>query len=298
MCNFCDEKGLPCLLCGAATMRHQFDRGRCGYCASANRPPREWPVFRFCPYCGRELKELHSEESEKEKQEEQEMRTNHKWTCAEEKLLVDSIREGCSRADICDRLGLSESVVYNQYRKMREDDKTLPLFPRGERVKPVSKSEAAGEDRPENGEAATAEACGLNLLEQEMADIIAENKETIETLRRELDVEREARAEDGRAYQKKIEQLSEENAAKDKTIAKVYGDLESAYKQRDKALENLELAISAAETPEDEWATPEEELASMQLDKEDLTNMVHARDELIVSMARAIFLGPKEVILA
>lgn len=61
-CEFCDERCLPCLLRGAATMRHKFDRGRCGKCASANRPPREWPVFRFCPYCGRDLGNKTSEE--------------------------------------------------------------------------------------------------------------------------------------------------------------------------------------------------------------------------------------------
>lgn len=47
MCQYCDEKALPCLMCGRACMEYQMDRTRCRGCATAHRSPDVWPVFRF-----------------------------------------------------------------------------------------------------------------------------------------------------------------------------------------------------------------------------------------------------------
>lgn len=67
MCQYCDEKALPCLMCGRACMEYQLDRTRCRRCATEHRPPDVWPVFRFCPYCGRDLEKNENENQKKEK---------------------------------------------------------------------------------------------------------------------------------------------------------------------------------------------------------------------------------------
>lgn len=336
-CKFCDERGLPCLLCGQAIMRYQFDRSRCGNCAQANRPPREWSIFCFCPYCGRKLTKQHSEEPEDEKQEDENiMRKNHKWTVAEERLLVESIREGCSRADLCDKLGLEESVVYNHYRAMRASDKSLPLFPRAEKQDAAQRDDgehgkivvappwessmvrrADGETMPEAEE----KKAELNPLEQEMADIIAENNATIEGLREALAVEEAARAEEAAAYQREINKLIAQRDGlqgaadgyvaeiheKDEALKKAYGELDRARIERDEA-QALVRALESSDV--DEWASPEEEsalasgiiesmhkeLISAQDETVALTERIHERDEVIFSMAKAIFLGTKAVI--
>ena len=64
MCQYCDERGLPCLMCGRACMEYQMDRSRCGSCAHTNRPPKIWPVFEYCPYCGRDLSIKNIKENE------------------------------------------------------------------------------------------------------------------------------------------------------------------------------------------------------------------------------------------
>ena len=244
------------------------------------------------------------------------MMGKHKWTSGEEKLLVDSILAGCSRADICDKLGLSESVVYNHYRAMRATDKTLPMFPRAEKTVVVSEDQA----EPHETKAKKVE---LNPLEKEMADIITENNVTIENLRIDLETEQEARELEAAAYRNEVKRLTDqvtslkgtvsaqgdELAAKDKLIKKVYGDLDRARIERDEAQNLLRLQ---RENDETEWATPEEEralangiidaqrkeLASALDEAANLSDMLHERDEVIFAMAKAIFLGPKEVLLA
>lgn len=341
-CEFCDEKGLPCLLCGAATMRYQFDRGRCGNCASANRPPREWPVFRFCPYCGRELGNKTSEETEEEKQEETEME-RYIWTADQDEVIRGMILEGKTVADICDRMGCTDTQLKNHVAVVRRRD---PSFPtqcgkvKGERFVLASSEDAAvmsgepGQIVPGFADEGTVEPivelskteekkADLNPLEKQMADIIAEQKETIDNLRVDLETEQEARELEAAAYRNETKRLTDlvnslqgtvsaqgdELAAKDKLIKKVYGDLDRARIERDEAQNLLRLQ---RENDAIEWATPEEEralangiidaqrkeLASALDEAANQSDMLHERDEVIFAMAKAIFLGPKEVLLA
>ena len=341
MCKYCDEKGLPCLLCGAATMRHQFDRGRCGGCANANRPPREWPVFRFCPYCGRDLGNT-SEETEGEKQEEKEME-RYIWTADQDEVIRGMILEGKTVADICDRMGCTDTQLKNHVAVVRRRDPSFPTLcgeVKGERFVLASSEDAAvmsgepGQIIVEPADEGTVEPivepskaeekkADLNPLEKQMADIIAEQKETIDNLRVELETEQEARELEAAAYRNETKRLTDlvnslkgtvsaqgdELAAKDKLIEKVYGDLDRARIERDEAQNLLRLQ---RENDETEWATPEEEralangvidaqrkeLASALDEAANLSDMLHERDEVIFAMAKAIFLGPKEVILA
>lgn len=341
MCKFCDEKGLPCLLCGEATMRYQFDRRRCGSCANANRPPREWPVFRFCPYCGRDLGNKTSEETEEEKQEDKEME-RYIWTADQDEVIRGMILEGKTVADICDRMGCTDTQLKNHVAVVRRRDPSFPTLcgeVKGERFV-LASSEAAevlsGEPRQiivEPADEGTVEPieepetqekkAELNPLEKEMGDIIAEQKETIDNLRVELETEQEARNLEAEAYRNEIKRLQDlvnalrgtvsaqgdELAAKDKLIKKVYGDLDRARIERDEAQNLLRLQ---QENDETEWATPEEEralangiidaqrkeLASALDEAANLSDMLHERDEVIFAMAKAIFMGPKEVLLA
>ena len=342
MCKFCDGKGLPCLLCGAATMRHQFDRGRCGSCASAKRPPREWPVFRFCPYCGRDLGNKTSEDTEEEKQEEKEME-RYKWTADQDEVIRGMILEGKTVADICDRMGCTDTQLKNHVAVVRRRDPSFPTLcgeVKGERFV-LASAEAAAVMSGEPGQimvepadegavepiVETTEAeekkASLNPLEKEMGDIIAEQKETIDNLRVELETEQEARELEEAAYRNEIKRLTDlvdslkgtvsaqgdEMAAKDKLIEKVYGDMDRARIERDEAQNLLRLQ---RENDATEWATPEEEralangimdaqrkeLASALDEVANLSDMLHERDEVIFAMAKAIFLGPKEVLLA
>lgn len=319
MCEFCDEKGLPCLLCGAATMRHQFDRGRCGSCASANRPPREWPVFRFCPYCGRDLGNKTSEETEEEKQEEKEME-RYKWTADQDEVIRGMILEGKTVADICDRMGCTDTQLKNHVAVVRRRDQSFPTLcgeVKGERFV-LASSEAAevlsGEPRQIMVEPAdegavepiveTTEAeekkASLNPLEKEMGDIVAEQKETIDNLRVELETEQEARELEAAAYRNEIKRLTDlvdslkgtvsaqvdEMAAKDKLIKKLYEERDEARRGRDEAT-RIDLLHDA-----------HDQLRDVMDEVVDLKAEVHDRDELIVAMAKAIFLGKKEVLPA
>lgn len=318
MCKYCDEKGLPCLLCGAATMRHQFDRGRCGGCANANRPPREWPVFRFCPYCGRDLGNT-SEETEGEKQEEKEME-RYIWTADQDEVIRGMILEGKTVADICDRMGCTDTQLKNHVAVVRRRDPSFPTLcgeVKGERFV-LASSEAAevmsGEPRQivmgpadegtvepivETTEDEEKKA-SLNPLEKEMGDIIAEQKETIDNLRVELETEQEARKLEEAAYRNEVKRLTglvnslkgtvsaqgDEMAAKDKLIKKIYADLDEARRGRDEA------------TRSDLLSDAHDQLRDVKDEVMELNAEVHKRDELIVAMAKAIFLGEKEVLLA
>lgn len=339
-CEFCDVRGRPCLLCGAATMRHQFDRGRCGSCASANRPPREWPVFRFCPYCGRDLGNKTSEKAEGEKQEDKEME-RYTWTADQDEVIRGMILEGKTVADICDRMGCTDTQLKNHVSVVRRRDPSFPTLcgeVKGERFVLASSEDTAvlsGEPRQivmepaDEGtvepieESETQKKAELNPLEKQMADIIAEQKETIDNMRVELETEQEARDLEAEAYRNEIKRLTDlvnalrgtvsaqgdELAAKDKLIKKVYGDLDRARIERDETQNLLRLQ---RENDETEWATPEEErafangiidaqrkeLASALDEAANLSDMLHERDEVIFAMAKAIFLGPKEVLLA
>lgn len=318
MCKYCDEKGLPCLMCGAATMRHQFNRGRCGSCASANRPPREWPVFRFCPYCGRDLGNKTSEETEEEKQEEKEME-RYIWTADQDEVIRGMILEGKTVADICDRMGCTDTQLKNHVEVVRRRDPSFPTMcgkVKGERfvlasaeaaavlsgepkqiiVEPADEGTVEPIEEPETQE----KKAELNPLEKQMADIITEQKKTIEDLRVELETEQESRELEAEAYRNEIKRLQDlvnslkgtvsaqgdELAAKDKLIKKLYEDLDEARGGRDEA------------TRIDLLRDEQDQLHDVMDQVMDLNAEVHERDELIVAMAKAIFLGEKEVLLA
>lgn len=276
-------------------MRHQFDRGRCGSCANAKRPPREWPVFRFCPYCGRDLGNKTSEETEEEKQEDKEME-RYIWTADQDEVIRGMILEGKTVADICDRMGCTDTQLKNHVAVVRRRDPSFPTLcgeVKGERFVLASSEDAAvmsgdpGQivvgpadegmvepiEEPTEAEEKKAE---LNPLEKEMADIIVENNKTIEALRHELSVEKEARAEEGKACRDEIYRLKEACLAKDEELDKLRNtsdnlrDILNRKKERDEAMERERDDVAR------------------------LKYMVRERNEVVYQMAKAIFLGLKE----
>jgi small-conductance mechanosensitive channel len=133
-----------------------------------------------------------------------------------------------------------------------------------------------------------------------MGDIIAEQKETIDNLRAELETEQEARDLEAAAYRNEVKRLTDlvnslkgtvsaqgdEMAAKDKLIKKLYADLDEARKGRDE-----ETGIDLLRDAQDQLHDVMEEVMALNAE-------VRKKDELIAAMAKAIFLGEKEVILA
>ena len=299
-------------------MRHQFDRGRCGGCANVNRPPREWPVFRFCPYCGRDLGNKTSKETEEEKQEEKEME-RYTWTADQDEVIRGMILEGKTVADICDRMGCTDTQLKNHVAVVRRRDQSFPTLcgaVKGERFV-LASAEAAAVMSGEPGQIVLGSAdegtvepieepktqekkAELNPLEKQMADIIAEQKATIDNMRVELETEQEARKLEAAAYRNEIKRLTDqinalkgtvsaqvdELAAKDKLIKKLYEERDEARGERDEATRN------------DLLRDAHDQLRDVMDHVMDLNAEVHKRDELIVAMAKAIFLGEKEVLLA
>ena len=267
----------------------------------------------------------------------------YKWTADQDEVIRGMILEGKTVADICDRMGCTDTQLKNHVAVVRRRDQSFPTLcgeVKGERFV-LASSEAAevlsGEPRQivvgpadegtvepivETTEAEEKKV-ELNPLEKEMADSITENNATIENLRIELETEKESREMEAEPYRNEINRLQDrvnalkakvseqgdELAAKDKLIEKVYGDLDRARIERDEAQNLLRLQRENEAT---EWATPEEEralangimdaqrkeLASALDEAENLSDMLHERDEVIFAMAKAIFLGPKEVIIA
>lgn len=115
MCQYCDEKALPCLMCGRACMEYQLDRKRCRECAVAHRPPDVWPVFRFCPYCGRDLEK---NENENQKQGEEEM-ARLIWTKEMDETVRMMEADGASVAEICEALGIEETQLKTRIYNLR-----------------------------------------------------------------------------------------------------------------------------------------------------------------------------------
>lgn len=161
MCKFCDERGLPCLMCGRACMTYNFDRTRRGRCAHGKRPPAEFPVFKFCPYCGRQLNEETSQNQEKEKDEEDDMEV-YEWTDEKVERLKELVRAGRSRTELAAVFGCNSKCIDNKLTSLRKKDPTLPG---GHRKK--GNAEAEPSTAPEKeGE--------LNELEQTLAEVVTE----------------------------------------------------------------------------------------------------------------------------
>jgi len=184
MCEFCDERGLPCLLCGRVTMAHKMDRERCGGRKQTNRPPREWPIFRFCPYCGREL-ELKNQGNNDEEGEEDTMKEKYTWTKELDYTARTMLEEGAPVEDICDKLGCTDDQLYRHIYTMRNKDRTYPKWPKkhgpvpAEAAEPAEESGPSGTPVPTEEESAEAGKGRLSDFEQELVAMIEEREERI-----------------------------------------------------------------------------------------------------------------------
>lgn len=123
VCQYCDKRGLPCLMCGRACMEYQFDRSRCGSCAHANRPPKIWPIFEYCPYCGRDLSTKNTKENED--------MARVTWTDEMDETIRMMTKDGKSDAEICEALGIESKQLKNRLYNLKvkeregEDDHTI-----------------------------------------------------------------------------------------------------------------------------------------------------------------------------
>ena len=133
MCQYCDERGLPCLMCGRACMEYQMDRSRCGSCAHVNRPPKIWPTFEYCPYCGRDL-------STKNKENEDMARVT--WTDEMDEAVRMMTKDGKSDAEICEALGIESKQLKNRLYNLKvkeragEDDHTIETDQKETEIRP------------------------------------------------------------------------------------------------------------------------------------------------------------------
>ena len=241
------------------------------------------------------------------------------WTADQDEVIRGVILEGKTVADICDCMGCTDTQLKNHVAVVRRRDPSFPTLcgeVKGERfvlasaeaaevlsgepgqimVEPADEGMVEPIEEPETQE----KKAELNPLEKEMGDIIAEQKETIDNLRVELETEQEARKLEEVAYRNEVKRLTnlvkelrgtesaqgDELAAKDKLIKKLYEDLDKARRERDEA------------TRSDLLHDAHDQLHDVTDQVMDLNAEVHKRDELIVAMATAIFLGEKEVHLA
>lgn len=170
MCQYCDEKSLPCLMCGRACMEYQLDRSRCRGCATHNQPPHTWPVFTHCPYCGRDLSK---------KQEDDEMAEKYIWTEQADDTIRYMIEHGRSVAEICDALGITVKQLRNRVYVIRQKDQTFPRLCRDRIVRDcsetteesvdthdVSPAEAESEERQPSQGAGESEPALIKVIEE------------------------------------------------------------------------------------------------------------------------------------
>ena len=166
MCEFCDERGLPCLLCDRVTLSYAADRERCKGCQDGQSPPKTYPIFKYCPYCGREL-ELKNQGNNDEEGEEDTVKEKFVWTKEADYTARTMLEEGAPVADICDKLGCTDKQLYNHISIMRSKDPSYPKWPRKE------KKERAVDAPTEEGKGR------LSDFEQELVDMIEEREEQI-----------------------------------------------------------------------------------------------------------------------
>lgn len=214
------------------------------------------------------------------------------WTADQDEVIRGMILEGKTVADICDRMGCTDTQLKNHVAVVRRRDPSFPTLcgeVKGERFV-LASSEAAAVLSGEPGQIVVESAdegmvepieteekkVELNPLEKEMRDIIVENKETIEALRRDLSVEKEARAEEGKAYREEIERLKAACRAKDEELDKL----------RERAADLA--GILARKREQDEAEARERENTAR------LKYMVRERNEVVYQIVKAIFVGPKE----
>jgi hypothetical protein len=241
------------------------------------------------------------------------------WTADQDEVIREMILAGKTVADICDRMGCTDSQLKNHVAVVRRRDPSFPTLcgeVKGERFVLASAEAAAvlaGEpgqivvDTADEGTVEPIEEpepqekkAELSLLEKEMGDIITEQKKTIDNLRVELETEQEARELEAAAYRNEVKRLTDqinalkgtvsaqgdELAAKDKLIKKLYADLDEARRERDETTR-----VDLLRDAQDQLHDVMDEVMALNAE-------VHKKDELIVAMAKAIFLGEKEVLLA
>lgn len=168
MCQYCDEKALPCLMCGRACIEYQLDRTRCRGCATAHRPHDVWPVFQFCPYCGRDLGKKENQ-NENQNQGEEEM-ARLIWTSEMDETVRRMELDGAGDAEICEALGIEKTQLKNRrYNLQHSERKTCEEVTKA--CEPEVKLEPKGE---------------LNPLEQEMARMIEEREQVLASKEEEI----------------------------------------------------------------------------------------------------------------
>lgn len=214
MCQYCDEKALPCLMCGRACMEYQLDRTRCRRCATAHRPPDVWPVFRFCPYCGRDL-EKNENQNENQNQGEEEM-ARLIWTNEMDETVRRMEADGASDEEICEALGIKWSQLMNrrynlQYRERKSCEEVT------EACEPEVKLEPKGELTP---------------FERDMARMIEEREKM---LMQKEEENRRLRSENHElmvcieSFRDRIRDMGQQIERKDRVIGKmaeqIYGEL-------------------------------------------------------------------------
>lgn len=226
MCQYCDDRGLPCLMCGRACMEYQMDRKRCRGCASAHRPPDVWPVFRYCPYCGRDLNETQNKNKEKEKME----MARLIWTEEMDETVRQMDADGKSDAEICEALGIEKLQLKNRrYNLMYVERKNgATESPETEGIR----DELEAGQRSLSPDETALRPAALSPAEQEMARMIEERERMIRVKDAELEkARREARWLQDELDKKNVqnEKLGQKLAAKDRIIAKmaaeIYGEV-------------------------------------------------------------------------
>ena len=227
MCQYCDDRGLPGLMCGRACMEYQMDRKRCRGCASAHRPPDVWPVFQYCPYCGRDLNEAQNKNNEKEKME----MARLIWTSEMDETVRQMDADGKSDAEICEALGIEKLQLKNRrYNLMYAERKNgATESPETEGIR--DELEAGQRDlTPDESErfGCKTEPVKLSSAEQEMARMIEERERMIRVKEAELEkARREARWLQDELDEKNVqnEKLGQKLAAKDRIIAKMAAEI-------------------------------------------------------------------------
>jgi hypothetical protein len=136
-------------------MEYQFDRSRCGSCAHANRPPKIWPIFEYCPYCGRDL-------STKNKKENEDME-RVTWTDEMDETIRMMTKDGKSDAEICEALGIESKQLKNRLYNLKVKERA------GEDDHTIETNQQETEIRPRE----------LNRYELELVDMIEERERQI-----------------------------------------------------------------------------------------------------------------------
>lgn len=215
MCQYCDEKALPCLMCGRACMEYQLDRTRCRGCATAHRPPDVWPVFRFCPYCGRDLGE-NENQNENQNEGENEM-ARLIWTSEMDETVRRMDADGASDAEICEALGIEKTQLKNRRYNLQYNER---------------KSCDSVDTRKYEGP----EQAGCDTEDEQGGGILSDTERGLVRLVEEKEEELQKARQEARWFQDKLdreivegERLRKKLAEKDriivKMVAEIYGEV-------------------------------------------------------------------------